>query len=328
MKYFWIIILFVSFASGCTVIRNSQQEDLAEFAHMAIKVADVPGDIYTRYYELNHQYKILNSASQFMDAPKVTDAISDLELKEEDIAMDDAKIHAFKVQYEIMKKFAALLMAMTDPVYRDNFVKEKDDFMTSFNLLSKKCNTLFPTSRLPSSLGGLVGSLVQEIGSRSIQYMQRKYLVQLLKEAEPSFTAICNFYIDQHAKEIELLCRNLKEETDHAFSTYVNNIKNDNQSGNNLLLYQDRLVPLYQSWQAKVKIIRQLSDNQIESMEKLRDAYNAMQHSLVSKMTLREMIPEMGSLYNSFGNIRDAYEQYADEMKRIRDSRPINNSEK
>ncbi len=328
MKYFWISMLVISVAPGCKVIRNSQQEHLAEFAHMAIKVADVPGDIYTRYYELNHQYKILNSASQFMDAPKVTDAINDLELKEDDIAMDDAKIHAFRVQYEILKKFAALLMAMTDPVYRDNFVKEKDEFVTSFQLLTKKCNTLFPSSKLPLSLGGLVGSMVQEIGMRSIQYMQRKYLIQLLNEAGPSFTAICDFYIDEHSREIELLCRNLKEETDHAFSTYVNNIKNDNQSGNNLLLYQDRLVPLYQSWQAKVKIIKQLSVNQKESMQRLKEVYTALQRSLVAKVTLKEMVPEMGTLYTCFGNIRDAYEQYGDEMKRIRDSRPINNSEK
>ena len=321
MRYSQMIIFLILVSSGCSVMHNSQKEALAEFSHMSISVADVPGDIYAKYYELNHQYKILNSAADFMDAPNVNDAIKNLELKEKDMAIDEAKIHAFDVQYEILKKFGSLLLAMTDKSHEDEFVKQKEEFATSFQLLRKKCNTLFPSINLQNSLGGLVAAVVQEIGTRSIQSLQRKYLNQLLKEAERPFIAICDFYIDQHSKEIDQLCKNLPEETVQAYSTYLYNIKSDSLLANNLLLYQDRLVPLYQSWQSKVKVILQLAKNQKESMQNLKEAYTALEKSLSTSATLKEMLPEISSLYNSYTNIRDAYACYAGEMKRIKETK-------
>ena len=112
----WIIpVFFLILAfSNCKVLSSSQRESISDFAAMAGTVAEVPTDIYSKYYALNHEYKMLNSAADFLDAPKIEDAIANLEEKQQDIATDNKMILQFKTQYGILKQFAELLAALAD----------------------------------------------------------------------------------------------------------------------------------------------------------------------------------------------------------------------
>ncbi len=325
MRYLFLLMAIITTLSQCKVMHNSQKERVCEFAQIAKTVADVPSDIYTKYYELNHTFKMYNSATDFFDTRKITDAVKNLEEKQSDISADDSKIQAFKTQYGILRRFASLLLALNDKGVEDDFCKNKQEFVSSFQSLRKNYNNLFPSDPIPKSLTSLVGTLVEEIGKRSIRYMQRKYLVRLMTEAEQPFNAICDFYINKHSKEIDKLCERLPAETVHAFSMYLQNIKTDSLGGSNLILYQDRMLPLYLGWQAKVKVVTALARNQKLSMQKLKTAYAALQKALQSHASFKETMPEVLSLADSYYNIKDAYSCYSDEVKKIRATKNDNN---
>ena len=322
MRLLFFLLLLTTGLFGCRVLSKSQKDAISNFSEMTKTISQVPNDIYSKYYDLEHEFRNLNDATLLLHDKDLGENIANLEKSLIIDSTDTKKIQQIKLQYGILNKFTTLLLALSNKASEDSFAKRKTEFISSFQSMRKTYNSIFPNDTIPASLGSLVGGIVQEIGNRSIRSLQRKYVIQLLSEAQQPFKSICDYYVTTHSKNIARFA-DVGKEIATQYKSYLIQLKLDSFTTKNMALYQVTLIPMYQRWRAQAELINELAKNAKTGMKGLENSYDTLLSSLQGKIKIKDWFNNLKPLYESYGNINDAYNAYEKDLDKIKSSKEL-----
>ena len=155
--------LFLSF--GCRVLNKQESKDVQSLAKALNTGSDLPAKFAKQYYDISIETQQALKSHQKDLTLKIQSLDSLIALQNE----ADSIVKGYNSGFGILRKYADLLLALTDTSYSKELSKQKDAFIPAFDSLIVKYNTYTPKNKLPvNSLGGLVGKLIDEIGNRRI----------------------------------------------------------------------------------------------------------------------------------------------------------------
>lgn len=281
IKEFFIYLLIFSFAS-CRVLNKVETAAVQSLVKALDTSTVLPGRFATEYYQITISTKRAIFALEKKSAQKIIDLDAMIAAQNQ----ADSIINGYNSGFSILKKYGDLILSLTDTSYLKAFSKQKDAFIPSFDTLIVKYNSTFSQNQIPLSLGGIVTKMVSEIGTRRINYLQRKYLKELVTTYNPIISSICDEYkiIDfyKNSKGLNFLNEDISDVYKNIldFSPEV-----DLNDFDKMYTIYD---PIYLNWKNRATLLTQFNDQTLQAMSKLKRAHNQLSKELNKNIAIND----------------------------------------
>lgn len=246
--FLWIVI---TGSISCTVIKPNQVSIAENYATVLKGVSTVPENIYFRMYSLKAQSEQAQLSGLISTTGSANEALQFLDESFNDRIAFLNLIDSMTESYGLVKDYADLLMALVNDSYLAKFMSQKSSWQLSFEKLTSKyflTTGKYKGAYTPASVGasGLVGNILQEIGSTKIHSLQKKYLQQAIATSTPIIKSICQSFIDFDLPRLKADYAAMPSFLRENFKDFLGNINAyEKQAGNNPFHYYKDYIPVY-----------------------------------------------------------------------------------
>ena len=267
--------------------------------------APAPGEFVKQYYDLLIDVQKLKVAIIQPDRSlirKFDDVISQQR-------QEDSLIEGFNAGYAVLADYADLLLALTDDTNTKTLKRQDDAFIASFDTAVVKYNSFTSGTKLPaSSLGGLVSKIVVEVGTRRIRYLQRKYLLDLVTQADSVIQPLCdNYIIIDHTRDSTAINID-RADLRNTFLSFLISIGDDTVSASAYNRYVN-YDPVYYNWINKLDALKALDQSNTAAFKKIKTSHTELLNALKDKTTFVALLGSVKDLYGSINGINESYKQ-------------------
>lgn len=310
------ILTFISILvfAGCKVLSKQESTSVKSVAKAINLSAGLPSDFAKQYYNLLLESNQLSAS--FEKDPAIKISLLKKLIKERTIA--EEIVSEYLTGYSLLKKYAELLLALTDSSYFKELDKQKNAFIPVFDTLVLRYNTFNPDHKMPmNSLGALVSNLIQEIGTRRIGYLQRKFLRKLVTEADPIITRICDKYkaIDFYKNNVQLA--SLGNTLDDNFKAFIKDINMDKNHADTYSYY-NLYDPIYLSWKNKEATLSEFNENSIKTISNITSTHFKLKEMLNKKSSAKDITQNLQSLYASLNALQESYKKFHKDLSPVK----------
>lgn len=314
-----IVILFTF--SSCTGIKPLAITAVEKYSTVAGGLSALPPKLYNRAYQLRMQTQILQLSAVIATNSSAKESIAALQTDLNDKLQFLAMVDSFGYAYQIMGKYAELLHAIISPAYLKDFVKNKKEWETSFNVLLKTYTTTgqkLPATAFNNSVGGFTAELIKQIGSGQIKKLQKKYLKAAVTNARISFEAICDNFLTVDIPKISNELQALPNFIDENYKDFLNNIQAyENKQGNNPYNYYKLYLPLYLNWQLELKELNTLVQQLSVCFNGLRNAYAQVEYCITNSGTITTLPKELTALEGQYSLLINTISKFSAARERV-----------
>ena len=304
-KNYFPALILMGFVFGCKVLSKQETAGLQSLTKAMDTASILPSKFVCDYYGVAFETQQANYAVQ-LDNPKKIDDLDKLVAEESEA---DSIVKGYSSGYGVLKKYADLLLSLSDTAYLKAFSKQKDAFIPSFDTLIVNYNNYFPKNKLPvATLGSLIGKVVDEIGSRRIKYLQRKYLRQVVTEADTVVNTICRHYniIDFYKNNKQLASLNTDiEQSYKAMLKYVALAKISDP-----FYFYKQCDPIYLTWKNKANVLTNFNIQTLNSMTNIAIAHTKFKKELYKKTSFKDFTISLQALYGSVNALQENYQKF------------------
>lgn len=308
-RYVFYLLVIVAMSS-CAVLNKQEKTSVQTLAKAMNTGADLPADFAKQYYDI--AFENLQLTVSFITNP--ADKVQQLKQLDTTRREADSVIKLYASGFGILKKYADLILALTDTSFLNAFNREKDAFVPAFDSLIVKYNTYYPSNKLPvTSLGSFAGKVLEEIGSRRIRYLQRKYLKELVQNADSVVANICSQYktLDFYIKSKQL--KYLDKDVDANYNDFVKTM--NDQGRKDAYNYYQFYDPIYLKWRNKISVLRQFNQQTVEAMGKIIISHKKLLLGLEKKQTFKDLFIAIKDLYGSVNSLKESYSKFEKDFK-------------
>lgn len=290
---------------ACRVLSKSETASVASLAKAIDASATMPADFAKQYYG------VLLDSKQALIAP-VTDPVEKVtQLKEllDFRKLADSVVAHYTAGYGILKKYAQLMLAITDTSYLKELAKQKEAFTPALDSLVAKYNTYNKGQDLPvKSLGDLAAALIDKVGGRRLGYLQRKFLKGLVRDADTAIAQICDNYKKFDFYKNEKFISDLETTLDENYKKFLKlaNTTSQDKVMNDLKVYD----PLYLDWKNKEAALQEFNKQSQASIDKLRKAHAKLKQALDKNASFKDFVFNLKDLYGSVNSLSDSYKKF------------------
>jgi hypothetical protein len=221
-------------------------------------------------------------------------------------------VNGYNSGYDILNLYASLLLAFTDESeYQNNLAKQKDEFIPAFDSLASKFNTLNPHNKIQiNSIGILFSNIIQEVGSRRIRYLQRKYLKELVENGNDLVVQICDHYktnggIYNNKKQLA----DLDTEIDRTYKNFIKDVNLDTENTNTYRFYT-LYDPIYLNWKNKKNLINDLYNLNAKAFSEIKNSHQKLKELLEQKATINDLTSSLNDLYAGLHILNESYKNF------------------
>lgn len=311
MTHFQFVTLFL-ILSGCKVLSKQETKSVQALSKAMAISSGMPSE-YTRQY-----YNVALESNQLLISIIPTtpsEKIKELKGLIQDRIEADRIVKGYSSGYGVLNKYAELLLVLSnDSTYQKELTKQKDGFMPAFDTLVSRYNTFNPGNKIPvTSFGNILSNIIQEIGSRRIRYLQRKYLKDLISTADTFVAQICDQYIsldfDKNNKQVTSLSKTLDEHY-RQFIIYINLDSSHSIPYNYFNIYD----PIYIDWKTKEGLLKELNEKNRNTMTNLKSAHHKLKELLDKKATIKELAANLYNVYASVNSLKESYQKFQKDL--------------
>lgn len=317
---FWAIIFLLN---CCTVIKPNQVSIAENYATVLKGVSAVPENVYFRLYSLKAQAEKAQLSGLISTTGSSGEAIQFLDESFKDRIAFVSLADSITEAYAIVRDYSDLLLALVNESYLSKFTAQKSNWQLQFEKLTSKYFLVAGKSSgsfTPVSVGasGLIGNLMQEIGSTKIKSLQKKYLQQAIAASTPIVKAICQNFIDFDIPRLKADYASLPSFMRENYKDFLGNINAyEKTAGNNPFNYYRDYIPVYNALQFQYYEAGLLLNRMETCMKDLVQSFDAflfcfehdVRHSqLPAAITkLNDSYGSLLMLMNNFENIHNKY---------------------
>jgi hypothetical protein len=316
-----VIIIFLFTLSCCTGIKPLAVTAVEKYSTVAGGLSTLPPKLYNRAYQLRMQTQTLQLSAVIATNSSAKESIAALQTDLNDKLQFLDMVDSFGYAYQIMGKYAELLHAIISPVYLKDFVKNKKEWETSFNVLLKTYSTTgqkLPATAFNNSVGGFTAELIKQLGLGKIKTLQKKYLKAAVTNARISFEAICNNFLTVDIPKISNELQALPNFIDENYKDFLNNIQAyENKQGNNPYNYYKLYLPLYLNWQLELRELNTLARQLTTCFKSLRDTYAQFEYCITHADTIRELPKELTALEAEYNLLTNTISKFSAARERV-----------
>jgi hypothetical protein len=131
LRYYATIFIY-GFICSCSGLTKTQTNTVKKFAVATKDISRIPSDIYFRIYQLKSESQTLQLNAILATNDSAKESIqylkNDYEEKIKFIEIADA----YSTSYQIVEKYASLVLCLLDDSYLKEFNKSKDAWQTNF----------------------------------------------------------------------------------------------------------------------------------------------------------------------------------------------------
>lgn len=300
---FLSILLLIAIFSSCSVINVNQEKNIKALASAIKTTATVPGVLAKQYYDINTDMLKLNLSLQADTGSRIESLqnIVDAERNKDSI------VNMYNSSYSVFSTYADLLLVLINDTAQNHLTKQNAAFIATFDTALVKYNSYTSGQHLPLSLGGLISSVINFLGTARIKHLQRKYLLQLVTKSDSLISLICDNYliIDHHIDSSRIPIDRTTIQND--YSRFLIRLKNTPGNDNNFYSYYKEYDPMYYNWLYKLDILQQLDNNNVAAFRKLKVAHATLLNDLNKRATKGELFNRIKDFYGSVNNVADKY---------------------
>ena len=275
LNYF-TTILICSLVCSCTGLTKSQIQTTKSFAIATKDISRVPSDIYFRIYQLKAQSQTLQLNTILATNDSAKESIQFLKHDFDEKVKFIEIAEAFSTSYQIVERYASLVMCLLDESYLREFNKNKDAWQVNFTGLVHRYNQMSVT-KIPPSVGSLTSSIISEMGQLRIAQLQKKYLRNAIQTARVPFENICEDFILLDSLKLRNELANLPNYLDNNYANFLENIRAYEKDGNNPYSYYKEYTPIYSSWLSQINELNELATGTIEAFRSLKTAFGELE---------------------------------------------------
>lgn len=277
-------------------------------------ISKVPADIYFRIYQLKAESQTLQLNTLLATNDQTVESIQFLKKDYEEKIKFLKIAEAYAVSYQIVEKYASLVLCLVNDRYLKEFTKSKNAWQASFDNMIVKYNKLSVTE-IPSSVSSFTASVIREIGKLKIAQLQKKYLKEAISTARMPFENICDDFILLDSLRIRSELINLPTYLDNNYANFLENMRAYELQGNNPFYYYKEYTPLYTGWLSQLDELTLLSESSVKAFRKLRTTYAVLEEFMGQKnakalpVEIEELMTEYSSLIDTYQKIQTRREK-------------------
>ena len=308
MRILVFCLLMIFALESCRVLSNAETQSTQALAKAMTNCSKLPAAYTKEYYDITLEISQFKAAAIKNPSEKI-DALKEILT---DRAQAETIVNGYSSGYDILKLYAGLLLAFTDETeYQNNLTNQKNAFIPAFDSLTSKFNTLYPHNKIPiTSLGALFTDIFQEVGSRRIRYLQRKYLKDLVENGNDLVSQICdhynssgNFYSSKHQ------LTGLDGDIDRTYKNFVKEVNLDSGNSNTYQFYT-LYDPIFLNWKNKKNLINELYDLNARAFSQIKDSHQKLKELLEKKGTLGDLTASLNDLYSGLNTLNESYQKF------------------
>lgn len=306
-----IFCIFIVIATlyGCKVLSKQETKSVQALGKALNTGADAPSNFVKQYYQLSFETQLIRISNN--EDPELK--VNSLNMLLSKVNESDSIVKGYTAGFGILKKYAELLLALTDTGFLNELNRQKVAFIPAFDSLISKYNDYYPKNKLPiKSVGALAGELIDKVGTKRIGYLQRKYLKDLVTISDSVVSHICMQYplIDFYKNQQQL--KSLDETIRVNYKDFVKFIN----LGNNYdpYSYYKLYDPIFLDWKNKLMALNSLNTQTSITMVKIRKTHNQLKVDLYKKHSFKEFLQKLYDLYSSLNEIEESYKQIQNDL--------------
>ncbi len=309
------LVSYVCLLCSCTGLKKSQVQATENFAIATKGISRVPSDIYFRIYQLKSESQTLQLNTLLSTNDSAMESILFLKNDYDEKIKFMEIAEAYSTSYQIVERYASLVMCLLDESYLRTFEKSKGAWQASFSGLVKKYNSVAVT-KIPPSVGSLVASIVQEIGQLRIKQLQKKYLKDAIRTARQPFENICDDFILLDSLRLKSELSNLPGYLDNNYANFLENVRAYERLGNNPYYYYKEYTPIYAGWLSQVNELTILTTGTVQAFRSLRNAYKYLEE-FVSSSKPGAMPGELTTLMSDYYELVEIYDRFQYQRQKL-----------
>ena len=165
----------IIFLFSCSVLSESQRENINTFARTAKSYSNFPGEAVIKSQQLHYNNDILEASA----LPDSTQIIRSLDIAKAQFKKGVAFSKKMDVSLELIQKYAALLAQLSSDSFTDDLGKNAKELSGDLNSAVKLFNAQLST-QIPGNVGKGISQIITIIGDRVIKNKQSKALQKFI----------------------------------------------------------------------------------------------------------------------------------------------------
>ncbi|MBS1753417.1 MAG: hypothetical protein JST34_05155 [Bacteroidetes bacterium] len=316
-------IFTVNLLISCSTLKPVQLTAVEKYAIATKGISDIPSDLYFRAYQLRSQAQSIQLSGIISTNQSEKESIDALQLDFSDKFKFLDLVDSFSYAYKIVGNYASLVHALISTSYYNEFSKDRKQWRTSFDGLvtnyNKACLLRVPPSKpIPTSVGIIASTIINEMGSMKIKTLQKKYLKNAIHEAREPFEGICDDFLNTDVPKIKRELQNLPSFINENYKDFLNHIKYyETQQGNNPYNYYKYYLPVYANWQLQLKELNLLVDKLSVCIQDLRNGYGHLENFINTENPGTEIPAELQKLDADYINLTETIARFTAARDRL-----------
>ena len=286
-----------------------QTSTARNFAIATKDISKIPSDIYFRIYQLKSESQTLqlNALLATNDSAKQS-----IQFLKNDYAEKISFIEiadAYSTSYQIVEKYASLVLCLLDNSYLKDFTRNKDAWQTNFTGLIHKYNQVAVT-KIPPSITNFTSSIISEIGQLRIAQLQKKYLRNAFEIAREPFENICEDFILLDSLKLKSELGNLPDYLDNNYADFLENIRAYERKGNNPYNYYKEYSPIYSGWLSQINELNALATAAVQAFRSLKEGFGKLEEYINESKpgppphAIAVLMKDYGELMETYGRFQ------------------------
>jgi len=258
------------------MLTKTQVSTTKNFAIATKDISRIPSDIYFRIYQLKAESQTLQLNAILATNDSTKESIQFLKHDYDEKIKFLEIADGYSTSYQIVEKYASLVLCLLDDSYLKEFNKSKDAWQTNFTGLIQKYNQVAVT-KIPPSIGSFTSSLINELGQLKIGQLQKKYLRNAIQVARVPFENICEDFILLDSLRLKSELSNLPDYLDNNYANFLENIRAYERQGNNPYNYYKEYSPIYSGWLSQINELNALSTAAVQAFRSLKEGFGKLE---------------------------------------------------
>lgn len=308
---------------SCSTLKPVQLTAVEKYSIATKGISAIPSDVYFRVYQLRSQAQSLQLSGIIATNQSEHESVDALQLDFNDKFKFLDLVDSFSYAYKIVGNYAGMVHALISPSYLNEFTKNRKQWQTSFDGLvvnyNKACLQKVPPSKpIPTSVGKIATTIINEMGSLKIKSLQKKYLKTAIHEARAPFEGICDDFLNTDIPKLKRELAGLPTFMNENYKDFLNHEKYyETQQGNNPYNYYRYYLPVYANWQLQLKELNLLVDKLAVCILDLRNGFGILEDYINTENPGVNLPGELQKLDTDYINLTETIARFANARERL-----------
>lgn len=305
-------------SASCSSIKPNQIKLAENYATVIKGVSTVPQEIYFRMYQLKSQSQQVQLSGLISTSSSAKEMMEYMEQGFMDRLSFLSLVDSIADAHKIVSKYSEFFLALIDKNHLYSFTNHKKEWQASFDLLtsrynstSLKVNPKFNT--IPPETSGLVASIINEIGSKKIKSLQKKYLFSAMAQGKE---LLKNIYSNFLHFDIPRLHAEMNEMPSYVKENYQDFLANLNayekNAGQNPYNYYKYYMPIYNNWQLQIREAGILINKMESCIKNLVASLDTFEQAMKENVSPDNLPTEIEKLNGSFADLKNTQARFED----------------